>query len=92
MLLCRPPLLRRTLLALLGSLLDFMNGAIGCLLVNNQKGKGHGITDKGAASLSADQIQAISSLLSPTTSHESQLDIVLEAEWWLLSEQGRLRN
>lgn len=57
-----------------------MNGTVGCLLVNNQKRKGHSITDKGAASLYAGQIQAISSLLSPTTNHESQLNIVLKAE------------
>lgn len=50
---------------------------------NNQKGKRHGITDKGAASLSADQTQAISSLLSPTTNYESQLHIVLKAELFL---------
>lgn len=61
-----------------------MNGAVGYLLENNQKGKGHGITDKGAASLSADQTQAISSLLSLTTNYESQLHIVLKAELFLI--------
>lgn len=48
--------------------------------------------DKGSASLSADQIQAIHSLLSPATNYESQLSIVLEAELLLISEQWRLRN
>lgn len=48
--------------------------------------------DKGAASLSADQIQAISSLLSPTTNYESQLGVVLKAELLLIFEQGCLRN
>lgn len=69
-----------------------MNGTVGCFLANNQKGKGHSITDKGAASLSADQIRAISSLLSPTTNYESQLDIVLKAELLLIFEQGWIRN
>lgn len=78
------PLLQQILLTFLVSLLDFMNGAVGCLLENNQKGKGHGITDKGAASLSADQTQAISSLLSPMTNYESQLHIVLKAELFLI--------
>lgn len=62
-----------------------MNGAVGCLLENNQKGKGRGITDKGAASPSADQTQAISPLLSPATNHESQLHVVLKAELFLIS-------
>jgi len=86
------PLFQQILLTFLVSLLDFMNGTVGCLLVNNQKGKGHGVTDKRAASLSADQIQAISSLLSPTTNYESQLNIVLKAELFLIFEQGCLRN
>lgn len=86
------PLLHQILLTFLVSRLDFMNGTVGCLLVNNQQGKGHGITDKGSASLSADQIQAIHSLLSPATNYESQLSIVLEAELLLISEQWRLRN
>lgn len=86
------PLFQQILLTFLVSLLDFMNETVGCFLVNNQQGKGHGITDKGAASLSADQTQAISSLLSPTTNYESQLNIVLKAELLLISEQGCLRN
>lgn len=42
---------------------------------------------RGPLSLSADQIQAIHSLLSPATNYESQLSIVLEAELLLISEQ-----
>lgn len=80
------PLSQQILLTFLVSLLDFMNGAVGCFLVNNQKGKGPGVTDKGAASLSADQTPAISSLLSPTTNYDSQLDLVLKAELLLVSE------
>lgn len=45
------PLLHQILLTFLVWRLDFMNWNVGCLLVNNQQGKGHGITDKGSASV-----------------------------------------
>lgn len=67
------PLLQQILLTFLVSLLDFMNETIGCLLVNNQKGKGHGITDKGAASLSAvtRSKQLVHCFLLPPTLNQS---------------------